>query len=88
MTFGSTRQLFSILVPLVATFGGPYLSTFLHRWPPSLKYLLSALIGITVGILGSEYTNYPMHADAASAQNLTSSLLGQKLLEMRSEELK
>ena len=80
------RQIFSIVVPFISMFGGPYLNSWLTTASPVVRYAISALVGMLIGGLGSEYTAYPMHLDAAVEAGATMGITGQKLLVTQAQE--
>lgn len=82
----SWRPIFSILVPFVSMFGGPWLNSWIGGLSPVVRYALSALVGMLAGGLGSEFTAYPMHLDAGISAGLTMGITGQKLLTMQEPE--
>lgn len=80
------RMIWSAIVPLFAALGGPLGTHWIKGLPPWAKYLISAAVAIITNSLGSEYTAYPMHPDAAATASLSISMAAQRLLGMTSGE--
>jgi len=76
------RQIFSAIVPLLATFAGPLLTHWFTELPQPAKYFISAVVGLIVGAMGSEFTAFPMHADAGATAGISMGIAGQRLLQM------
>ena len=80
------RPVFSILVPFLSMFGGPWLNGYVQKASPIIRYGIAAMVGMLAGGLGSEFTAYPMHLDAGVEAGATMGIAGQKLLMTQEKE--